>query len=316
MEASLTVGASAVEVPEPPTPMVASVDFQTRTVAASTHAPLIGASVQSGPARVRKPTKPVSSAKPDPLPDAIAAIEEATHPVPPSRPAGLASLSRTVETPLAAEPARAVSERKSVPEQKTEPAPRSVRATPVVAPPLSPRVPQKPEPEQESVLSQILSGIGALAYAPDLGTVNNPSGRGSDAKSLVAPGLAVYDISAHTVHLPGGGTLEAHSGLGPYFDNPDTVNIIMRGATPPAVYDLKLREALFHGVQALRLTPVSGTVHGRVGLLAHTCMLGADCASNGCVAFRDYDKFLKYFMEGRIRRLVVVPGNRRLARRP
>ena len=41
-------------------------------------------------------------------------------------------------------------------------------------------------------------------------------------------------------------------------DDPRHVNVRMHGATPPHVYDLIPREALFHGVQALRLIPVGG----------------------------------------------------------
>ena len=52
---------------------------------------------------------------------------------------------------------------------------------------------------------------------------------------------AVYDISAHTVYLPGGERLEAHSGLGEMLDNPRYVNAKDRGPTPPNVYDLALR---------------------------------------------------------------------------
>ncbi len=33
----------------------------------------------------------------------------------------------------------------------------------------------------------------------------------------------------------------------------------MAGATPPAVYELKPREKLFHGVQALRMIPAEGS---------------------------------------------------------
>jgi hypothetical protein len=41
------------------------------------------------------------------------------------------------------------------------------------------------------------------------------------------------------------------------------------GATPPAVYELKPRERLFHGVQALRMIPTEGSAtKGRSGLLA------------------------------------------------
>jgi hypothetical protein len=119
-------------------------------------------------------------------------------------------------------------------------------------------------------------------------------------------GTAVYDIAAHTVYLPNGQALEAHSGLGPFFDDPSHVHVRMRGATPPAVYDLTLRESLFHGVQALRLTPVSGSTYGRNGLLAHTFMLGQRGDSNGCVSFRNYRAFLQAYMNGEVRRLVVV----------
>ena len=82
----------------------------------------------------------------------------------------------------------------------------------------------------------------------------------------------------------------------------------MRGATPPALYDLAPRKFPFHGVAALRLTPVSGDVFGRSGLLTHTYMLRGRPESNGCVVFRDYDAFLRAFREGRIKRLRVVPS--------
>ena len=123
-------------------------------------------------------------------------------------------------------------------------------------------------------------------------------------------GTAVYDIAARVVRLPNGETLEAHSGLGEVMDDPRSVHLRMRGATPPGTYDLTEREQLFHGVRALRLTPVGGSaeVYGRVGLLAHTYMLGPSGASNGCVSFRDYERFLQAYLRGEIQRLVVVPG--------
>jgi hypothetical protein len=117
---------------------------------------------------------------------------------------------------------------------------------------------------------------------------------------------AIYDISAHTVYLPNGTRLEAHSGLGALLDNPHYVHERMRGATPPSVYELTPREQLFHGVQALRLTPVSGNVFGRAGLLAHTYMLGPNGDSNGCVSFRNYQAFLQAYQNGEVRRLAVV----------
>jgi hypothetical protein len=118
---------------------------------------------------------------------------------------------------------------------------------------------------------------------------------------------AVYDISAHMVYMPDGTRLEAHSGYGSRMDDPRHTDERMRGATPPNVYDLELREGLFHGVQALRLIPVDEEkVFGRTGLLAHTFMLGSNGQSNGCVSFRNYDAFLHAYLNHQIKRLVVV----------
>jgi len=118
---------------------------------------------------------------------------------------------------------------------------------------------------------------------------------------------AVYDISAHTVYLPDGTRLEAHSGLGGDRDDPRFVDERDRGATPPHLYELTLRESLFHGVQALRLTPVGeGFSFDRVGLLAHPYMLGPNGDSNGCVSFKNYDAFLRAFQNGEVKRLAVV----------
>lgn len=123
-------------------------------------------------------------------------------------------------------------------------------------------------------------------------------------------GTAVYNIITRTVTLPNGERLEAHSGLGEGLDDPRLVNVRMRGPTPPGTYDLTEREQLFHGVRAIRLTPVGGadTIYGRVGLLAHTFMLGPRGDSNGCVSFRDYDRFLQAYLRGEVQRLVVVTG--------
>jgi hypothetical protein len=118
---------------------------------------------------------------------------------------------------------------------------------------------------------------------------------------------AVYDIAAHTVYLPNGERLEAHSGLYDKMDDPRFVNVRMRGPTPPNVYDLTLREDLFHGVQAIRLNPVDDDkMFGRAGMLAHTYMLGPNGQSNGCVSFKDYHKFLNAYLSGQVERLVVV----------
>ncbi|MGZ5871943.1 MAG: tlde1 domain-containing protein [Bradyrhizobium sp.] len=156
-------------------------------------------------------------------------------------------------------------------------------------------------------LSDLLPGRVTLAsLVPDVGLFH----RRPDLTSLGYSGLtAVYDISAHAVYLPNGLSLEAHSGMGSLRDDPEYVSVPNTGATPPAVYELKLREKLFHGVQALRMIPAEGSdTSGRSGLLAHSFMLGPKGDSNGCVSIRDYDRFLKAFNDGEINRLVVVPS--------
>ena len=144
-----------------------------------------------------------------------------------------------------------------------------------------------------------------LAYAGaetgSLGGGHNP------ALGLYDHSTAVYDITAHKVYLPDGTTLEAHSGLGPLLDDPRHADVKMRGVTPPAVYDLQPREALFHGVQALRLIPEDESqALGRDGLLAHSYMLGPNGDSNGCVSFKDYEAFLQAYKSHEITRLAVV----------
>lgn len=121
------------------------------------------------------------------------------------------------------------------------------------------------------------------------------------------PGVAVYDITAGVVHMPNGDKLEAHSGLGDYMDDIRYVHVRMRGPTPPGTYKLTMRESRFHGVEAIRLTPVDGKKpFGRDGLLAHTYMLRKPGESNGCVSFRDYPRFLNAFKRGEVKQLVVV----------
>lgn len=131
---------------------------------------------------------------------------------------------------------------------------------------------------------------------------------------------AIYDISARRVYMPNGERLEAHSGLGGYMDDVHAVSMRKIGPTPPNVYELKLREARFHGVQAIRLVPVDGSkMFGRDGILAHPFMMGPEGASNGCVSIKDYPAFLNAYMRGEITRIVVVeqldepPGGRTAA---
>jgi len=146
-------------------------------------------------------------------------------------------------------------------------------------------------------LASLTPGDGLLRAGPSLGAL------GYDDFT------AVYDISARAVYMPNGTRLEAHSGLGGLMDDPAHVSERNVGATPPAVYDLKPRERPFHGVAALRMTPVGeGDTLGRSGLLVHSYMLGPNGDSNGCVSIKEYDKFLQAYRNGMVRRLVVVPN--------
>jgi hypothetical protein len=144
-------------------------------------------------------------------------------------------------------------------------------------------------------LASLTTGDSLFRSGPDLASL------GYDSFT------AVYDISAQAVYLPNGVRLEAHSGLGNRMDKVDSVGERMVGATPPGTYELKPREKLFHGVRALRMTPVdSESTLGRTGLLVHNYMLGPDGASNGCVSIRNYERFLKAYSDGEVTRLVVV----------
>jgi hypothetical protein len=160
----------------------------------------------------------------------------------------------------------------------------------------------------EKFFGSLQPTTSALAYAPSDTRVSDAWRKSANPALRYEEGTAVYDISAHTVYLPDGSRLEAHSGLGDKLDDPRYVHVRMHGATPPHVYDLTLRERLFHGVRAIRLTPVEGEakIFGRAGLLAHTYMLGPRGDSNGCVSFKNYAAFLRAFDAGEVKRLVVV----------
>ncbi|MEA2872456.1 MAG: hypothetical protein QOH67_2432 [Hyphomicrobiales bacterium] len=164
------------------------------------------------------------------------------------------------------------------------------------------------DPFQKLFGKRTETGI-ALAYAPADGGVSNDGRSVSSGKLPGNDGVtAIYDISARTVYLPDGTKLEAHSGLGPKMDDPRHVHVKMHGATPPHAYDLAPREALFHGVEALRMHPVGGAeaIFGRAGLLTHSYLLGPNGDSNGCVSFKDYEAFLQAYKSGKVKRLVVV----------
>lgn len=172
----------------------------------------------------------------------------------------------------------------------------ATRRDPVPKPPPAPAIPMAPAPAVPAPAAAEPRAVPRLAYA--------------DPKSLLAPDshTAIYDIVAHTVYLPNGERLEAHSGLGRFLDDPRFITQKSRGPTPPNVYRLTLRGEMFHGVRAIRLNPEDDRkMFGRDGILAHTYMLGPSGQSFGCVSFRNYPEFLNAFLRGEIDRLVVVP---------
>jgi hypothetical protein len=176
---------------------------------------------------------------------------------------------------------------------------------------LAPRSDPPPARPDDRTVFQKLADLVPMRFT--LASLTPGDGLFSERPNLGALGYddvtAVYDISARAVYMPNGAKLEAHSGLGGLMDDPAHVNERNVGATPPNVYDLKPRERLFHGIAALRMTPVgeSDTL-GRSGLLVHSYMLGPNGDSNGCVSIKEYDKFLRAYRNGEIKRLVVVPN--------
>lgn len=255
--------------------------------------------------RPLEPPQAVPMPIPRPLDLAMAAPEEVFSPQPPRRPADLAP------PPALRGPAIAQADKPAAEPPQARPGrqPRAGRTT----------VAKAEAPKEQGFFEKLFGGAGAasnpaMAYAPPDGSLTGGGSRltgvaPSDGASASSDRFtAVYDISARVVYLPDGTRLEAHSGLGEYMDKPSYAHLRMRGVTPPHVYDLREREALFHGVRAIRLTPIggAGAIHGRAGLLAHTYMLGPNGQSNGCVSFRDYQKFLNAFLSGQVKRLKVV----------
>lgn len=188
---------------------------------------------------------------------------------------------------------------------------------PVVIPPVKPAIVKPlskvmPEPRVKARPAHKLSLAEKLWGPVQVASIGPLDGIGRNDNGIPqAPfdkQTAVYVITDKKVYLPDGTVLEAHSGLGDRMDDPRSAPVRMRGVTPPHVYDLKLRESLFHGVEAIRMLPIGGedAIFGRDGILAHTYMLGPNGQSNGCVSFKDYDTFLEAYKDGKINRLAVI----------
>ena len=81
-----------------------------------------------------------------------------------------------------------------------------------------------------------------------------------------------------------------------------------------AVYDISARTVYLPNGQKMEAhSGLQDKMFGRDGMLAHSYMLGPNGQSNGCVSFKDYDKFLQAFLDGKVDKLVVVAdlGNTR-----
>jgi hypothetical protein len=289
---------------------------------------LFVARAEAAPAADGKSAETIAAAPMPPLPplrpaELRAALVEpapvyADVPMPPHRPAEL-SVALRPEPPR--EERRETAATGPVP---TEPLPSPRRIARQAGPAGRTVVPAAPTDNRGFI--ERLFGGAPQAAAPQAASrqtmayasTNDAGGLFGGLRSAVAPAnpaarydryTAIYDISARTVYMPDGTRLEAHSGLREHLDDPRFVHVRMRGPTPPHLYELTPREALFHGVEALRLNPVGGggsAIYHRAGLLAHTYMLGPNGDSNGCVSLRDYDAFLRAYKRGEIRRLAVV----------
>lgn len=266
--------------------------------------------VQGAPARSAfQPTAP--------SPSSLAAIApaEPALPLPPQPPVTLAERAAPIPVPRPLD---------LLP--KAEPQQLQPQAQPRVAQPGTSRrnrtAAVAPTPEDNRNFFEKLFGVQkqaeptgpALAYAApqddivDRGRITRLSPSIGTPPRTAEAGTAIYDIAAKMVYMPNGERLEAHSGFGEMMDDVRYAHVRMKGVTPPHTYTLTEREALFHGVRAIRLNPVggSGAIHGRAGLLAHTYLLGPRGNSNGCISFKDYDRFLQAFLRGEVRRIRVV----------
>ncbi len=194
---------------------------------------------------------------------------------------------------------------------------------PGAKPQAKPRVERVPAPEAPVVTAtpekpKKKTLLNMLADAKPDNPITTDDGAGGIFKrknSLPGPGsrIAVYVIEDAVVHMPNGEKLRAHSGRGNMRDNPKYVHVKNMGPTPPNVYKLRMREARFHGVEAIRMNPVGDAkMYNRDGFLTHTFLLRRRGDSSGCVVFEDYNRFLNAYKRGHVQTLIVVPSMRDL----
>src|SRR6202042_378327 len=95
-----------------------------------------------------------------------------------------------------------------------------------VTPPEKPTIFEKLFGKLQSTGSTLAYASADVSSTSSLGPTQNPALGGSSP--LFDRTTAVYDISAHTVYLPDGKRLEAHSGLGDKLDDPRSASVRMR----------------------------------------------------------------------------------------
>ncbi|MDQ0419766.1 hypothetical protein J2045_000779 [Peteryoungia aggregata LMG 23059] len=193
---------------------------------------------------------------------------------------------------------------------------------PGAKPQAKPRVERIPAPEAPPAAAASEKPkktlMNMLAYAKPDNPITTDDGAGgifNRKNSLPGPGsrIAVYVIEDAVVHMPNGEKLRAHSGRGHMRDNPKYVHVKNLGPTPPNVYSLRMREARFHGIEAIRMNPVGDAkMYNRDGFLTHTYLLRRRGDSSGCVVFEDYNRFLNAYKRGHVQTLIVVPSMRDL----
>ena len=174
-------------------------------------------------------------------------------------------------------------------------------------PPRKPGIPAPAAPAEVAMLPPPMEEDMAPEAVEPPPAVTQPEAKDELRYPTAEDRFAIYDIRAKKLYLPSGKKLEAHSGYGDKFDDVRYVHVKMLGPTPPNRYKLRMREALFHGTEAVRMTPVGdGKMYGRNGFLLHPYLLGPRGDSNGCISLADYDAFLASFKRGEVEEVIVV----------
>ena len=155
-------------------------------------------------------------------PSPVTAPEPVSVPQPPSPPHAGPELTKSAPLPSSRLPVRAQEKHGAVRSADRRAAPQAIAAAVNPAP---------ADPDNRNFFQKLFdmpqqpSGP-VLAYAqPEDGSISSrPAYNASVAVPPSDGNTAIYDIAAHTVYMPNGERLEAHSGLGNRLDDPSHVN--------------------------------------------------------------------------------------------